>query len=64
MKDIVDSCVDRNSHTEAFCIKGILDHFPKFTGKHLRQSLFFDKVAGVFFTEHLWWLLLNRFNCF
>ena len=25
---------------------GILKNFPKFTGKHLCQSLFFIKVAG------------------
>ena len=29
-----------------FCKKGVLGNFPKFTGKHLRQSLFFNKVAG------------------
>ena len=41
--------------------KGVLRNFTKFTGKHLRQSLFFNKVAGLkliskntFFTEHLW----------
>ena len=27
-------------------IKGILRNFEKFTGKHLRQRLFFNKVAG------------------
>ena len=26
--------------------KGVLRNFGKFTGKHLRQSLFFNKVAG------------------
>ena len=26
--------------------KGVLRNFAKFTGKHLRQSLFFNKVAG------------------
>ena len=26
--------------------KGVLKNFAKFTGKHLRQSLFFNKVAG------------------
>ena len=25
---------------------GVLEHFAKFTGKHLCQSLFFNKVAG------------------
>ena len=34
--------------------------FAKFTGKHLHQSPFFNKVAGhrLFFIEHLWWLPL------
>ena len=36
--------------------KGVLRNFAKFTGKHLPQSLFFNKVAGLgtFLTEHLW----------
>ena len=41
--------------------KGVLKNFAKLTGKHLCQSLFFNKAAGVskffkdtFFTEHLW----------
>ena len=46
--------------------KGVLRNFTKFAGKHLCQSLFFKKVAGLghanflkflrtpFFTEHLW----------
>ena len=31
---------------EVFCKKGVLRNFSKFTGKHLYQSLFFNKVAG------------------
>ena len=27
--------------------KGVLRNFAKFTGKHLSQSLFFNKVAGL-----------------
>ena len=27
--------------------KGVLENFSKFTGKHLRQGLFFNKVAGL-----------------
>ena len=69
-----------------FSIEGALSNFAKFTEKHLYQSFFFNKVAGLrsavllkkrlwhrckfsyefceiskntFFTEHLWWLLLN-----
>ena len=37
-----------------FCKKGLLKNFAKYTGKHLRQCLFFNKVAGlgqVFFCE-------------
>ena len=37
----------RSSHPEVFCIKGVLRNFAKFTGKHLCQSLFFSKVAGL-----------------
>ena len=40
--------------------RAVLRNFAKFTGKHLCQSLFFNKVVGFrpFFTEHLRWLLL------
>ena len=37
----------RSSRPEVFCKKGILKNFTKFTGKHLCQSLFFNKVAGL-----------------
>ena len=36
----------RSSRPEVFC-KGVLRNFTKFTGKHLCQSLFFNKVAGL-----------------
>ena len=36
----------RSSHPEMFCKKGILKNSAKFKGKHLYQSLFFNKVAG------------------
>ena len=37
---------DRSSRPEVICEKGVLRNFAKFTGKHLCQSLFFNKVAG------------------
>ena len=37
----------RSSRPEVFCKKGVLRNFAKFTGKHLCQSLFFNKVAGL-----------------
>ena len=35
----------RSSRPEVFCKKGVLRNFAKFTGKHMCQSLFFNKVA-------------------
>ena len=36
---------DRSSRPEVFCKKGVLRNFTKSTGKHPRQSLFFNEVA-------------------
>ena len=36
----------RSSHQRCSRKKGVLTNLAKFTGKHLRQSLFFNKVAG------------------
>ena len=36
----------RSCRPEVFCEKGVLRNFSKFTGKHLCQGLFFNKVAG------------------
>ena len=33
--------------SEVFYKKGVLNNFEKFPEKHLRQSLIFDKVAGL-----------------
>ena len=37
----------RSSPPEVFCKKGVLETFPKFTGKYPCQSLFFNKGAGL-----------------
>ena len=37
---------DKSSQQRCSAKKGVLKNFAKFTGKHLRQSLFFNKVAG------------------
>ena len=37
----------RSRSLEVFCRKGALRNFEKFTGKHLCQSLLFNKVAGL-----------------
>ena len=37
----------RSSSPEVFYKKGVLRNFAKLTGKHLCQSLFFNKVAGL-----------------
>ena len=36
---------NRSSHPNVYCKKCALKHFAKFSGKHLRLSLFFHKVA-------------------
>ena len=41
----------RSSRPEVFCKQGVLRNFAKFTGKHLCQSLFFNKVALAFSSE-------------
>ena len=37
----------RSSRPEVFCKKAVIRNSTKFTGNHLRQSLFFNKVAGL-----------------
>ena len=37
----------KSSRPEVFCKKGALRNFAKFTGKHLYQSLFLNKVVGL-----------------
>ena len=37
----------RSSRPKVFCEKDVLRNFTKFTGKHLRQSLIFNKVVGL-----------------
>ena len=53
-----------SSRLELFRKKGVLRNFTKFTGKHLCQGLFFNKVAGLrqALTEHLRWPLLTAEN--
>ena len=43
----VFSVCHRGSRPEMFCKKGVLRNFTKFTGKHMCQSLFFKKLAGL-----------------
>ena len=38
--------MNRSSHQRCSTKKDVLRNFSKFTGKHLRQSLFFNKIAG------------------
>ena len=42
----LSNILDRSSCPEVLCKKGVIRNFATFTGKHLCQSLFFNKVAG------------------
>ena len=48
----------RSSRLEVLYEKGVLENFTKFAGKHLCQSLFFNKVAGLAPSEVIY---KNRF---
>ena len=64
----------RSSRPEVFCEKGVLRNFAKFTGKHAAPATLLKKrlchrcfpvnfvkfLRTPFFTEHIWWLLLNH----
>ena len=54
----------RSSHWRCSVRKGVLRNFAKFTGKHLWQSLFFNKVAG--WGDCLWSFscLLLKISCY
>ena len=43
--------MNRSSCPEVFCKKGVLRNFANFTGKHLYQSLFLNKVAACNFIK-------------
>ena len=46
--EIIEEIVKRQKQPpEVFYDKKVLRNFAKFTGKHLCQSLFFNKVAGL-----------------
>ena len=53
----------RSSRPEVFCKRGVLRNFTKFTGKHLCQSLFFNKVAGLRPATLLKKTLAQVFSC-
>ena len=48
---------------KVFCIKDILGNFVKFTGKHLCQSLFLNKVAGLMHVTLFKKKLAQMFSC-
>ena len=57
IKKLVLSQNFKSSRSDGFYKKGVLRNFPKFTGKHPCQSLFFNKVAGrpaTLLTNRLW----------
>ena len=49
----------RSSRPKVFFKEGVLKNLAKFTRKHLCQSLFFDKVAGL---RKFWEIFKNTFS--
>ena len=47
-----------------FCKEGVLRNFTKFTGKHLCQILFFNKVAGLPVPEYLFNKVAGVSRCY
>ena len=43
----IDTAIIRSSHLVVFCKTCVLLNFPKFTRKHLRQSLVFNEAADL-----------------
>ena len=56
VKGVLKIC--RSSHRGCSVLKGVFKNFAKFTGKHMCQSLFFNKVVGfrpgTFLKKRLW----------
>ena len=49
---LVRKCIFRSGHRRNSVGKGVLRDFAKFTGKHLCQSLFFNKDQQLFLKRH------------
>ena len=48
---------------QVFCKKGVLKKITKFTGKHLYESLFFNKAAGIAYNFIKKETLVQLFSC-
>ena len=59
---VMGTTIPRSSHPELFCKKGVLRNFAKFTGKHLCQSLFFDKRVSLL-KKRLWHRVFSSEFC-
>ena len=61
---VIEKNMFRSSQRRCSVTKGVLRNFPKFTGKCLRQSFFFNKVAelstAILSKKRLW---RRRFSC-
>ena len=58
---LVDTLITRSSRLEVSCKTIVVRNFAKFTGKHLFQSLFFNKIPGLM--QEVWLIsrsLLNK----
>ena len=56
------SWILRSRHQRCSIKKGVLRNFSKFTGKHLCQSLFFNKVAGQAWILIFLWCIVTELS--
>ena len=60
---VMNLITEKQSRPKVFCKEGVLINFVKFTGKHLCQSFFFNKVAGWGLQIYLKGTLAHVFSC-
>ena len=46
-KNLIRKYITRSNHQKCSIKKGVIRNFVKLTGKHMCQSIFFNKVAGL-----------------
>ena len=54
LRSLEQQVKERSSRPDVFCKKGVIRNFPKFIGKHLCQSFFFNNRPATLLKKRLW----------